>query len=190
VAGIVVLGAAGGVMLAITVVVGVGIQPRVARARAARRRVAAIAATYPDFVDLVVLTIRSGCTPVQAVQTLAASTVGPIHDALQHVVARVRAGDRFADAIGELVTHLGPIARPLADGFALADRHGTPLGPMLDRLADESRAQRRRSTEAAARQLPVRLSFPLVGCTLPSFILLTIVPLMAGTLSSLSGIRP
>jgi pilus assembly protein TadC len=89
-----------------------------------------------------------------------------------------------------LPRRLGQIAQPLADALALADRYGTPLPPVIDRLADEARAQRRRNSEAAARQLPVRLAFPLVGCTLPSFVLLTIVPLMAGALSSLRGLMP
>jgi hypothetical protein len=33
--------------------------------------------------------------------------------------------------------------------------------------------------------LPVRLAMPLVLCTLPSFVLLAIVPLLVGALSSL-----
>ena len=52
-------------------------------------------------------------------------------------------------------------------------------------MADEARQHRRRGAEAAARELPVRLSFPLVLCTLPAFVLVAIVPLLVGALSSL-----
>jgi Flp pilus assembly protein TadB len=158
-------------------------------ARSQRRSRRAVMRQFPDVVDVLVLTIRAGYTPLQAIETLASTVASPFDVAFQGVLQQVARGARFADAIGELTGQLGVHAQALADALALCDRYGTPLAPMLDRLADEARAQRRRHAEAAARQLPVRLTFPLVGCTLPSFVLLTVVPLMAGTLSSLQGLR-
>jgi tight adherence protein C len=58
---------------------------------------------------------------------------------------------------------------------------------VLDQLTIEIRAARRRLDQAAARKLPVRLSFPLVTCTLPSFVLLAIAPAVIAALSSLGG---
>ena len=80
-----------------------------------------------------------------------------------------------------------PTAQPmsLADSFAAADRYGQPLAPVLERLADEARQHRRRQADTLARQLPVRMSLPLVLCTLPSFVLLAVVPLLLAALSSL-----
>jgi pilus assembly protein TadC len=60
-----------------------------------------------------------------------------------------------------------------------------PLAPTLARLAADARHDRRRQAEAAARALPVRLSFPLVLCLLPAFVLLGIVPAMAPALQGL-----
>ena len=154
-----------------------------------RKQQRVLALGFPDFIDVLVLTVRAGCTPLQAFAMLAESVDPLLGNALRAVVQRVSRGDRFADALGELPRQLGRIAQPLADALAMSDRYGTPLAPILDRLADEARAQRRRNADAAARQLPVRLSFPLVGFTLPSFVLLTIVPLMAGTFSSLQALR-
>ena len=160
-----------------------------AHAIARRRRERRLALAFPDFIDLLVLTVRAGCTPLQAFETLAASTDALLGEALQGVVQSVAGGERFSDAIAQLPQQLGSIAQPLTDALALCDRYGTPLAPILDRLADEARAQRRRNADAAARQLPIRLSFPLVGFTLPSFVLLTIVPLMAGAISSLQRLQ-
>ncbi len=96
----------------------------------------------------------------------------------------VRASARPSSA---LVDELGPAARPIADGIAAAERYGLPLAPLLDTLSDQAHAARRRLAEAEARRLPVRLSFPLVVCTLPSFALLAVVPAVMGTISSLRG---
>ena len=97
----------------------------------------------------------------------------------------MRRGERFADALGQLQARLGSVAQPLVDSLSAADRYGLPLAPVLERLAVEARQQRRRDAEAAARELPVRLAMPLVLCTLPSFVLLAIIPLLFGALSSL-----
>jgi tight adherence protein C len=167
---------------------------RVATIRRERRATAAVALAYPELVDLLVLTIGAGCSPLQAFTVLAGVVPAVLRPAVDAVTRRTDAGERFADSVGHLrdppPNGLGPIAQPLADALALADRHGTPLPPILDRLAAEAREHRRRQADIAARQLPIRLAFPLVGCTLPSFVLLTIVPLMAGTFSSLRGLTP
>ena len=99
-------------------------------------------------------------------------------------------GRSLADALGELPRILGPPGRDLASAIAGADRDGLPLGPVLDRLATEARAARRRLGEAEARRLPVRLTFPLVACTLPSFVLLAIAPAVLGALSTLRATAP
>ena len=195
----------GGLLVAITITLGlfgplaagafataIVVHPRLRQIRASKCRTAAIAIAFPDLVDLLVLTIAAGHTPTMSIGVLGPVAPAVTRDALAHLERRMLIGDRFADAISGLQSPppegLGSIAQPLADALALADRYGTPLAPVLDRLAGQARGQRRRSTEIAARQLPIRLAFPLVGCTLPSFVLLTVVPLMAGTFSSLRGL--
>lgn len=158
------------------------------RIRARSRRQRQIAVQLPDLIDLVVATVRAGFTPSQAMQQLIPVVSEIFGPALTELTRRIAVGELFAEAAHELPKQLGPGALALADSLAIADRYGLPLAPILDRLADEARAQRRRNAEAAARRLPVRLSFPLVCCTLPSFALLSIVPLLAGTISSLRGL--
>jgi hypothetical protein len=45
-------------------------------------------------------------------------------------------------------------------------------------MATRQRAALRRAAEARARRLPVALLLPLICCVLPSFALLTIVPVL------------
>jgi len=69
----------------------------------------------------------------------------------------------------------------VAEVLALSERSGAPTAELLERLADEARADLRRRAEAHARRVPVRLLFPLVFLVLPAFGLLTVVPaLLAG----------
>ncbi len=141
----------------------------------------------PAVMDLLVLSVRAGLTPHHAVVDLAGSAPGPVGDAFTEVVRRTERGQPFADALVALGELLGPQAAGLADVIATSDRHGLPLGAVLDQLTAETRAARRRLDQADARKLPIRLSFPLVMCTLPSFVLLAIVPAVLAALSSLGA---
>ncbi len=140
----------------------------------------------PDAIDLFVLAVRAGHLPAAAVDIVLPHLAPVLQPAFAEVAAAVRSGTRFADALAVLPLRLGPQAAPLADSLIAADRYGLPLAPVLDRLADEARQHRRRLADASARQLPVRLSLPLVLCTLPSFVLLAVVPLLLAAFSSLN----
>lgn len=157
------------------------VAPRTSR----RSRAATIDLHYADAIELVVLAVRAGHLPLSAIRSVHRHMAPDVGEAFARVLVRCERGERFADALGELTAGLGERAHTLVDGLAAADRDGLPLAPVLDRLAAEARAQRRRRADTAARQLPVRLSLPLVACTLPSFVLLAVAPLLLAALSSL-----
>lgn len=153
--------------------------------RAARRATRAAERAYPDAIEMIVLAVRAGYLPAAAINEAVPYVAPSIRPAFVAVAARTSAGERFADALAALPTALGTIASPLADSFAAADRYGQPIAPVLERLATEARQHRRRQADTLARQLPVRMSLPLVLCTLPAFVLLAVVPLLLAALSSL-----
>jgi tight adherence protein C len=155
------------------------------RARRRARTTRRIAHDLPDALDLLVLSIRAGYLPAQAIVEITPFLPHPLRPSFAAVREAMDRGDRFADALRILRAELGSIAQPLVDSLAAADRYGLPLAPVLERLSFEARQQRRRDADATARELPVRLAIPLVVCTLPSFVLLAIVPLLLGALSSL-----
>lgn len=152
-----------------------------------RRRRAAVDRDLPDGIDLLVLGVHAGLTPRQSVDLLARSGPASIRPACAEVDRRTQRGQTFADSLDAFREVLGERAGVIADVIATADRYGFPLGPVLDQLAAEARSARRRLDEADARRLPVRLSFPLVACTLPSFVLLAIAPAVIAALSSLGA---
>lgn len=184
------LAVATGAALVEPVLAPVGIAVWIAgRWRAARRRerlAEQVVDDHPDVVDLFVLAVEAGCTPRLAVDAAASWTSGPWRAALDGVLEHVGQGVRLGDALPLLTEQLGDAARPLVVALLDAEHYGTPLGPSLERLARDAALERRRRAEERARRVPVQLLFPLVFCTLPAFVLLTVVPLLAGTLPTLS----
>lgn len=160
------------------------------RRRAGRAAQAAVEATMPDAIDLLVMCVHSGHSPAQAIGQLSRNAPLAVRPAFAAVEQRLHRGSGFADALIELTESCGGCALALVTSMSAAVRDGLPLAPVLDRLSDEAIASRRRHGEAAARRLPVRLSFPLVACTLPSFVLLAIAPAVLGALSTLRGSTP
>jgi tight adherence protein C len=150
-----------------------------------RRRRRGAHRAFPDAVERVVLLIHAGLTPNLAVRAASRSVPPTIRPAFDAIVHRLDRGVPLGEALDALTDVLGPRAAAVADAFGAADRYGLPLEPMLDQLARDARAERRRLDEADARRLPVRLAFPLVTCTLPSFVLVAIAPAVLAALSSL-----
>jgi tight adherence protein C len=139
----------------------------------------------PDVIELVIVGIRSGLSPTNAVLAASERAHPSLAEAFGEVRHRLQRGQRLADSLESLPTHIGDAASSFVDGLAAADRYGSPIEPLLDRLATDARDDRRREAERHARTLPVRLAFPLVVCTLPSFVLLAIVPALLAAIASL-----
>jgi pilus assembly protein TadC len=160
------------------------VRPRITAHR--RRNRASHDSRLPEIIETIAVGIASGLAPATVFLTACDRPETSTHPALRSVATRLRAGDRFADAVGALRDFVGIDAAPVVDLLVAADRDGLPIAPLLDRLVDEARQQERRRAETASRRLPVRLAAPLVVCTLPGFVLLAVVPLVAGALSSLA----
>jgi tight adherence protein C len=140
--------------------------------------------TFPDAVDLLVVAADAGVPPVVAVGAVALRAPPPWDDALLAVAGRVERGSLFAAALAELPARCGDPGRRLASVLRAA-AEGAELAVALDRLASDARDLRRRRAEHAARRVPVRLLAPLVLCALPAFVLLALVPLVAGAFEAL-----
>ncbi len=156
------------------------------RRRERRAADAALVAELPDIVDLFRVAAGAGLTVHHAIEAVRSVSAGPVADALGAVSRRVAFGERLTDALPELAADLGDPIRPLVAALMSAERDGAPLRAPLERAAAIARDVRRRRAEETARRVPVQLLFPLVACVLPAFALLTVVPLLAGTLRTLS----
>ncbi|HEX7134583.1 MAG TPA: type II secretion system F family protein [Iamia sp.] len=165
-------------------VAGGAVGPRLARRRAVEAERRAWADALPDAVDLLALGLGSGLAVAPALALAAPRTPEPLGSALARAHDRVVHGAPLPEAL-EQVAERGPASRPLVALLVAAHRDGAPVVDPLTRLAGDLRADRRRAVEARARQVPVRLLFPLVLCSLPAFVLLAIVPPVVAAISDL-----
>jgi tight adherence protein C len=163
----------------------VDVVSRVRRLVMGRATQRAVGAALPDAVEMLILVVQAGLTPQQAIVVLARRAPAPVRAGFVEVRHRVERGAPLADALQALPDTLGPTAHAVADTLAVAERHGSPIAHTLEQLALDVRERRRRQAEAEARKLPIRLSFPLVVCTLPAFVLVAIVPAVLAALKSL-----
>jgi tight adherence protein C len=181
------------VAVTIDLILGVGVAlaitslPKFRRVIAARRARHQIESALPDAIEMLILIVHAGLTPHQAIAVLCDRAPPPTRFAFVEVTQRIERGAVLADALQVLPDLLGVQAFGLADTLAVAERNGTPIGRTLEQLSSDVRERRRRKAEANARTLPVKLSFPLVMCTLPSFVLIAIVPAVLAALRSLGG---
>lgn len=166
-------------------VAGIWAVPHLRARRAARAFERSVWAELPEAVDLFAVCVGAGLTVSHAVDAVGARSGGAIGTALREVRRRVDSGVRLGDALADVPGELGEAVRPIVLALVAAERYGTPLGSTLERVAAEVRLTRRRRAEEEARKVPVRLLFPLVTCVLPAFALLTVVPIVAGSVSTL-----
>ncbi len=149
-----------------------------------RRRRAAVRRDLPHLVNLFAATLRGGASPGRGVDVVCAALPGPAADRLSAVAARLALGVDPGQVWASLADdpELAPLGRTLARAHAT----GAPVVASVERLADELGRVARAETEERARAVGVKAALPLGLCLLPAFLLLGIVPLVAGLASALA----
>ncbi|HVE75781.1 MAG TPA: type II secretion system F family protein [Actinomycetota bacterium] len=145
-----------------------------------------LASHLPDAVDLLAVTTQAGLNVALSLKRVAERVTGPLGDEFRTTLREVDLGVARRDALMAMaarnqVDDLDALVAALAN----AERFGTQVSASLAELSNEIRAKRRRRAEEQARRAPIKILFPLVFLILPAFVLLTVVPLLLGTLRTL-----
>jgi len=160
---------------------------RVARPRTAARRLATRAAAAPAVLDLLGAGLLAGLNPHLALLRVAERAPDALREELAQAAAVLRLGGTPAAALRAAAERSGlDELRAAAAALEAAERWGAPPAEALAARAEALRSRARLRAEADAGRAAVRLAFPLVLCFLPAFVLLTVVPTVAGALRSLA----
>jgi tight adherence protein C len=176
--------------LAVAVVLALAGWPvtvQVVRRRAAARWLAARREAAPAVLDLLGAALRAGLNPHKAVLRVAERAPDVLLEDLSPAVAALHLGGTPAAALRGVADRSGlDELRAAAAALEAAERWGAPPAEALAARAEALRTRARLNAEAQAGRAAVRLAFPLVLCFLPAFILLTVVPTVAGALRALT----
>jgi len=150
---------------------------------AVRRRRERLAAAVPHAVDLMAACLSVGLSPAAAVEQVAQAIEPPLSEELAAVCARLRLGVDPVTVWRDLAAHpqLGGLGRTVAR----AAESGASVADAMLRLSDDLRRQVRAEVESRARAVGVKAALPLGTCLLPAFVLVGVVPLVAGSVSVL-----
>ena len=150
---------------------------------AVRRRRERLAAAVPQVVDLMAACLSAGLSPAAALELVTTAVDDPAREELAAVSARLRVGVDPPTVWRDLAGHpqLGGLGRALSR----AVDSGASVADALARLAGDLRRQGRADAESRARAVGVKAAVPLGVCLLPAFVLVGVVPLVAGSVSVL-----
>lgn len=152
---------------------------------AARRRRERLAAAVPHVVDLMAACLAAGLSPAAAVEQITEAVGPPVRDELAALSARLRLGVDPVTVWTDLARH--PQLGGLGRSVARAVETGASVAEAMQRLADDLRRTARADVESRARAVGVQAAIPLGICLLPAFVLVGVVPLVAGSVGVLAG---
>jgi len=179
------VGGVAGVVAALAVATGAWVVIGRAEPPAVRRERDAVRRQLPHVVSLFGSALRGGAAPGAAVHLVCQALPGPAADRLGTVAARLALGGDPVRVWAELADSDAELA---ALGRAMSRSHqsGAPVVATVERLADGLARASLADVEDRARAVGVKAAVPLGLCLLPAFVLIGIVPLVAGLMSSLA----
>jgi Flp pilus assembly protein TadB len=150
----------------------------VAVVRRLRRPTESVTRQIPAALDLVAACLSAGAAPAPAMAAVGAAFDGEVGDVLGAVARLAMLGAPIETAWSGCLSdrRWAPIARAVIR----AHYSGAALTDVLVHLADDRRRALRADAQAAAQRAGVRAVLPLGVCFLPAFVLVGVVPVVAG----------
>ena len=146
---------------------------------ALRRRRSRLEDDLPHTVDLMVAALTAGAAPGEALDRVSRVMAPPMSEELSVWVSQLRLGADPVTVWSAMDRH--PQLGRLGTTLRRSAETGAPVTASLTRLAQDLRARHRADIHARVRQVEVKAAVPLGVCLLPSFVLVGVVPLVAGS---------
>jgi len=156
----------------------------------AANRILKMQRTFPDALDLLVVSTEAGLGFNAALNRVAdeISAMCPeLGDELQMVCTKIRVGVMVPDALRQMVDRTGlDEVRGLASVISQSLRMGASLGETLRVYADEFRDRRTQKAEEQAAKIGTKLIFPLVMFIWPGFFVVAVGPAIIAVLEAMN----
>lgn len=141
-----------------------------------------LGAQLPDALDFLAVCVSAGLPMRSALGTVAEVSPSPTRELLADVAAALALGRAGPLAWEELRRH--QVWGSVASDIARAERSGTSLSGILRIHADDARREERDAATKRARTVGVKSVVPLMACFLPAFVLVGVIPIIAGLLGN------
>jgi pilus assembly protein TadC len=132
----------------------------------------------PAALDLLAACLAAGATPGQALVSVGTAFEGDVGAMLSGVAALTALGAPVETAWSE--GSRDPRWAAVARALIRAHYSGAALTDVLEHLADDRRRAIRTTAQAAAQRAGIKAVLPLGVCFLPAFVLVGVVPVVAG----------
>jgi len=153
----------------------------------AAKRILRMQRTFPDALDLLVVSTEAGLG-FNAALNRVADEIGAMSpelgSELQMVCTKIRVGITVPDALRQMVERTGlDEVRGLASVISQSLKMGSSLGETLRVYAEEFRDRRTQKAEEMAAKIGTKLIFPLVLFIWPGFFVVAVGPVIIAVLA-------
>lgn len=164
---------------------GVGWLPYLSRKRVERRRQRLVEMELQQFCEILLVATSSGFSLISSIE-ICKPTSPLLEFPFSAFLNKVKGGERVTFALNDLNKQLGSPGDLFVRTVRTSIDQGTSIASALKTLRDELLTKERHRLETRARQAPIYMMFPLIFLILPSFMLLTIAPIIMSDLRQLS----
>jgi pilus assembly protein TadC len=148
--------------------------------RTGRRRAldGSVGRQLPAALDLLAACLAAGAAPARAFAAVGEAFDGEVGIVLSAVARLMMLGAPVETAWSNYLAD--PQWAPIARAVIRAHHSGAALTDVLVHLADDRRRALRTDAQAAAERAGIAIVLPLGACFLPAFVLVGVVPVVAG----------
>ena len=139
---------------------------------------ASVGRQLPAALDLVAACLAAGAAPAPALAAVGEAFDGEVGNMLSAVARLATLGAPVETAWANCLND--PRWAPIARAVIRAHHSGAALTDVLVHLADDRRRALRTDAQAAAERAGIAIVLPLGACFLPAFVLIGVVPVVAG----------
>jgi tight adherence protein C len=143
--------------------------PDVLLNNAGQKRQQRLAVSLPEALDLLTICVEAGLGFDAALAHVARNLKGPLANEFARVLQEMQIGKSRAEAMRAMAERTSvPEVRAFVSALSQSAELGIPVASVLREQAREMRVRRRQRAETQAQKIPVKMTFPLIGCLLPA----------------------